>query len=134
SGHDARYFIESGLIELKDYLKRRGEKPAVYIGHHSAQGVFVIEDSDVGLPSVGKDGEQVYVYHKYFHELLLSLVAHELVPLMASHSQGIDEGALCAALLESAHLRLSVTIGKLAAQLPKFTVSVKPIVSVKMIS
>lgn len=119
---DAEFFIEKGLGVIKDGLKSRGVKPAVYHGAHAASAVIIVEGTDVGLPSVGKSGERAFVYHQDLHEMLLQLVAAEIAPLLASHTKGIDEEALASALRESARMRLDVTLEKLAAGLPRFVV------------
>ena len=126
SESDAKYFIERGLSDLKEKLNACGEKPTVYVGAHAAKAVMIVEGEKRGLMSVGESGEQVYVYHKDFHELLLKSIARQLQPLMVKHSQDVSEKELATALLESARERLSVTMEKLAATLPRFVVSKKP--------
>lgn len=131
SENDAKYFFEHGLSDIKERLKKWGVKPTVYTGSHNAHAVIVIESDNFGLPSVGKSGEQVYVYHKKFHELLLELIANELTSLLSSHSQGVSEKEFVDALHESARARLSVTLDKLASELPKFLVTNEQSISVQ---
>ena len=134
SGSDAKYFVEAGLEDIKGRLKLRGVKPVVYAGGHNARAVFIIESLEVGLPSVGKTEERVYVYHRLFHERFLSLIAHELAPLLSSHTQGVSEEELASMLIESARTRLEVTVNKLAATLPKYAIQNKPEVSVSKLT
>lgn len=134
SGSDAKYFVEVGLADLEQKLKLRGVHPVAYTGGHGACAVFTIEDLEIGLPSVGKSGERAYVYHKNFHEMFLSLIAHELAPSLATHTQGVVEEELARSLIESARARLDVTILKLAGTLPKFSVQNKPSMLVTEIS
>jgi len=133
SESEAKYFLESGLADVKGRLKLRGVKPTVYSGLHNARAVITVMGEDIGLPSVGKSGECVYVYHKSFHELFLTLVAHELERSFHSHSQGVSDEELVDALHESARTRLSVTLEKLANDLPKFVVGDKQNISVQAV-
>lgn len=126
SESDAKFFVESGLSEIKESLKAHGEKPIVYSGSHLAVAVITILGTDLGLSSVSSTGEHVYVYHKEFHELLLTLIAHEFAALVTKHSQGVSVQEFETALKESAQIRLSVTLEKLARDLPKFVASKKP--------
>ena len=119
---DAKYFFEYCLIDLKDKLHVRGLKPVVYKGPHSAKAVMIVEGTDIGLSSIGRSGDAVFVYHKTFHELLLKLIAHEIAPLLSEHTQGISEQEIEESIQESARIRLGVTVKKLAAALPKFEV------------
>jgi len=129
---DANFFLERGVADIKERLKSRGLKPAVYHGAHAAKAVITIEGTDIGLPSIGKSGEHVYVYHKDFHEKLLALIAHEIAPLLSAHTKGVSEKELVSALIESARVRLSVTVEKLAKQLPKFVVRKQPSLTVSV--
>ncbi len=126
SESDARFFMESGLAELKEKLKASGIKPTVYTGAHAAAGVMVVMGEDVDLPSVGVSGEHVYVYHQDLHQMILKLIAHELHRSLAHHSQRLSEQELETALVQSAQQRLAVTLEKLAKDLPQFLVHRKP--------
>lgn len=130
SESDAQYFSEHGLLDLKEKLKLRGAKPAVYVGAHEAHAVITVCGTEVGLPSVGVTGEHVYVYHKDFHRLLLTLIAHELAALFGTHSKGISSDELEGTLHESAATRLGVTLKRLAVGLPQFVVCKKQTLSV----
>lgn len=127
---DAKYFVEEGLREIKEDLKKFGVKPTVYKGGHAASAVIIVNGQDIDLPSVGRDGERIYVYHKDYHSLLLKLVSHEMKLLLSEHTQGVSEKELDDALEESAKIRLNVTLEKLTVGLPRFAVSKKENVEV----
>jgi hypothetical protein len=120
---DAKYFFEFCLHDLKNKLHEKGMKPTVYKGPHAAQAVMIAEGTEVGLPSVGKSGEAVFVYHKTFHQLLLTLIANGIAPLLKDHTKGISEEDFEKVLHESAEIRLGVTLKKLAVGLPRFLVA-----------
>lgn len=119
---DARYFFEFCLSDLKDKLHSKGLAPVIYRGPHAAKAVMIVEGTDVGLPSVSKSGDAVFVYHKTFHEILLTLVANQIVSLLGENPQEVGERELEETIYESARIRLGVTVNKLAAALPKFKV------------
>lgn len=133
SENDAKYFLDEGLAYLKDRLKLRGEKPTVYIGHHEASAVLIVAHQHLGLSSIGKSGERAYIYHKYFHEVLLSLLAHQFASELGGHAQGVGDKELEEAFLESARIRLSVTVQKLAADLPTYLVGSQSKTSVEQL-
>lgn len=131
---DAKYFFEFCLHDLAGRLRTRGLVPVVYRGEHAAKAVMVVEGTDIGLPSIGKTGDAVFVYHKSFHEILLTIVAHEIAPLLSGHTRGITERELEDSMHESARTRLGVTVARLAASLPRFLVTRTPSLSVSKLS
>ena len=130
---DSKFFIENVLPYVENKLKEKKVEPTVYEGKHDAGAVFVVDSLDIGLPSVSKSGERAYIYHRGFHQKMLKKIADEIFTLLSVGSMKINKDEIESFLLKAAADRLSVTIEKLAHNLPKYAVSKKIQICVEQI-
>lgn len=113
-----QYLLSDEVVTfLNGYLPQLAEQeePTVYAGGHSAQATIIVTGTDVGL-TAGHSGTNVFVYQPDWHQLYLKKAAEAL-----GQEFDLDAALLADAFAKAADNNLSVTLEKLAKDLPVYS-------------
>ncbi len=115
--------VEELLPAVVARCQLAGDHVMVYEGPHAADGILIIDDPTIGMPSTNFDGTQVFVYHQANRLALLATLADKLYPSVQRRCDRISPTHWGEMVTRVAHARTKHALQKLAAGLPRFSIT-----------